>query len=60
MAIDILAIPIYSVASKSSFSVGGHIINPYCAFLSAETIEVLMCGGQWIRLLHGVNKPKVR
>ncbi|XP_028054726.1 zinc finger BED domain-containing protein RICESLEEPER 2-like [Camellia sinensis] len=44
MACDILSVPITSVASESTFSVGGRVIDPYRASLSTETVQILLCG----------------
>jgi hypothetical protein len=43
MAKDILVVPINTVASKSSFSAGGRVIEPRRASLSIETIQMLLC-----------------
>lgn len=60
MAADVLAIPISTVASESTFSVGGRVIDSFRASLSSSTVEALICGGDWLRILHGIrNKPKV-
>ncbi|XP_028060061.1 zinc finger BED domain-containing protein RICESLEEPER 2-like [Camellia sinensis] len=56
MACDILSIPITSVASESTFSAGGRVIDPYCAPLSTETVQILLCGADWVRALHGLKK----
>lgn len=56
MARDILAIPISTVASEATFSAGSRVIDTYCASLNADTIQVLICGGDWCRSLHGVKK----
>ena len=42
MACDFLSIPITTVASESSFSAGGRVIDPYHASLGANTIQVLL------------------
>nr|KAJ0212044.1 hypothetical protein LSAT_V11C400164530 [Lactuca sativa] len=52
MARDILAIPITTVASEATFSVGSRVIDTYRASLATETVEVLLCGGDWCRSLY--------
>lgn len=60
MAADVLAIPISTVASESTFSAGGRVIDSFRASLHSSTVETLICGGDWLRVLHGIrNKPKV-
>ncbi|GJR60521.1 zinc finger BED domain-containing protein RICESLEEPER 2-like protein [Tanacetum coccineum] len=51
MARDILAIPITTVASEATFSAGLGVrwIDTYRASLAPETVEVLLCGGDWCR-----------
>ncbi|KAL4581190.1 hypothetical protein LXL04_017400 [Taraxacum kok-saghyz] len=56
MARDVLAIPISTVASEATFSAGGRMIDAYRASLGTETVQMLICGGDWIRQLHGVKK----
>ena len=56
MARDILAIPITTVASEATFSAGSRVIDTYRASLSPETVQVLLCGGDWCRSLHGLKK----
>ncbi|KAF7131586.1 hypothetical protein RHSIM_Rhsim09G0090800 [Rhododendron simsii] len=56
MACDILSIPITSVASESTFSAGGRVIDPYCASLAIETVEMLLCGADYVRAYHGLKK----
>ena len=60
MARDILAIPITTVASEATFSVGGRVIDPYQSSLSSITVEVLLCGRDWCRNLGVKKKSKVR
>ncbi|XP_025635831.1 zinc finger BED domain-containing protein RICESLEEPER 2-like [Arachis hypogaea] len=60
MATDILAIPVSTVASESSFSAGGRVIDEYRSRLNQESIEALICGGDWLRNKYGLKKkPKV-
>ncbi|KAL6534872.1 hypothetical protein OROGR_013547 [Orobanche gracilis] len=56
MAADILAIPISTVASEATFSAGTRVIDTYRASLSPNTVEMLMCTGDWCRKIHGVKK----
>ncbi|XP_039137387.1 zinc finger BED domain-containing protein RICESLEEPER 2-like [Dioscorea cayenensis subsp. rotundata] len=56
MARDVLAIPITTVASESTFSAGGRVIDSYRASLSVDTVQGLICGGDWLRCLHCVKK----
>ncbi|KAA8544307.1 hypothetical protein F0562_022319 [Nyssa sinensis] len=60
MARDILSIPITSVASESTFSAGGRVIDPYRASLLLETVQVLLCSADWVRALHGLKKGSKR
>ena len=60
MAADVLAIPISTVALESTFSAGGRIIDSFRASLNLDTVEALICGGDWLQVLYGIrNKPKV-
>ncbi|XP_031256900.1 zinc finger BED domain-containing protein RICESLEEPER 2-like [Pistacia vera] len=56
MARDILVIPITTVASEATFSVGSRVIDTYRSSLSPETVEMLLCGADWCRILNGVKK----
>ncbi|XP_020254292.1 zinc finger BED domain-containing protein RICESLEEPER 2-like [Asparagus officinalis] len=59
MAADILAVPISTVASESTFSTGRRVIDTYRASLDPKTVEALICGGDWMRKVHGIKKKKV-
>ncbi|KAG6657286.1 hypothetical protein CIPAW_04G079600 [Carya illinoinensis] len=47
LAQDILATPITTVSSESTFSAGGRVIDPHRASLSTETVQILLCGSDW-------------
>jgi hypothetical protein len=56
MTWHLLAIPISTVASESPFSAGGRVIEPHRASLSTDTVQMLLCGSDWVRALHGIKK----
>ncbi|GJW58149.1 zinc finger BED domain-containing protein RICESLEEPER 2-like protein [Tanacetum coccineum] len=59
MAAHFLAIPITTVASEATLSASGRVIDTYRASLDPKIVQALICGGDWIRKLHGVkNKNK--
>ena len=58
MACDFLSISIITVASKSIFSVGGRVIDSYRASLGADTVQVLLCGEDWLRAFYGIKRKR--
>lgn len=58
MACDILAIPITSITSESTFSAGGRVIEPHRACLGPDTVQMLLCGEDWLRNYYGIHKKK--
>ena len=46
---DILAIPISTVASESTFSTSGRILSPTRNRLSNESISSLICAQDWLK-----------
>jgi hypothetical protein len=49
MAHDFLAIPLSSVASESTFSTAGMIINKYRNSLSPKIVEALIFTKDWLK-----------
>lgn len=56
MALHVIAVPITTVASEATFSAGSRVIDPYRASLATETVQMLMCTGDWCRSLHGIKR----
>jgi hypothetical protein len=54
-----LAVPISIVASESSFSAGGRVIEPHRASLSTNTVHMLLCDSDWVGALHGLKRKSV-
>lgn len=49
MAADVLAIPITTIASEATFSAGTRVIDSYRASFAPETVQMLICAGDWCR-----------
>ncbi|KAK4593439.1 hypothetical protein RGQ29_017518 [Quercus rubra] len=48
MARDILSIPISTVASESTFSVGGRVIDQFKSALKPDVVEASVCTRDWL------------
>ncbi|CAL5408167.1 unnamed protein product [Camellia sinensis] len=49
VARDILAIPVSTVASESTFSTGGRILDQFRSSLTPKLVESLICTQDWLR-----------
>ncbi|XWS15983.1 hypothetical protein CRYUN_Cryun34aG0048300 [Craigia yunnanensis] len=49
IARDLLAIQVSTVASKSAFSTGDRILDPFQSSLSPKMVEALICTQNWVK-----------
>ena len=55
VAKDVLAIPVSTVASKSAFSIGGHIVDP-----SPLMVQNLVCSQNWLQATVPISHRQSR
>ncbi|XP_042432585.1 zinc finger BED domain-containing protein RICESLEEPER 2-like [Zingiber officinale] len=48
IAKDVLAIPVATVASESTFNTSGRVLNAHRSKLHSKTVEALMCARDWL------------
>ena len=56
MAANILAIPFSTVDLEATFSAENRVIDFNRAALAPETLEMLICVGNWYRKMYWVKK----
>ena len=49
VAKDVLAVPVFTIASESTFSTGGRIVDPFRNSLSPLMVQNLVCAKIWLQ-----------
>ena len=58
LARDVLVVPVSTVASKSSFSIEGRILDPFQSSLSPLMVQNLVCAQDWLQALDPISFHK--
>lgn len=59
IARDVLAIPVSTVASESSFRTSGRVVTPSRNRLHPKTLEALMCSQSWLAAFKDPDIPTI-
>ncbi|XP_077228545.1 zinc finger BED domain-containing protein RICESLEEPER 2-like [Tasmannia lanceolata] len=49
MAQSVLAVPISTVSSESTFNTGGHVLDTFRSSLTPKIVQALICDQDWLR-----------
>ena len=58
LAMDVLVVPISTIASESAFSTGGCILDPFWSSLSPLMVQNLVCTQDWFQALVPISFRK--
>ncbi|XP_058783355.1 zinc finger BED domain-containing protein DAYSLEEPER-like [Vicia villosa] len=53
---DIITVPVTTVSLEATFSAGKRVINPKQSSMKTKTIEMVLCGGDWVKEKYGIKK----
>ena len=53
IARDVLSIPVSTIASKATFSVGGRVLDQYRNSLKLKNVEAIICTRDWLYVDKG-------
>ena len=59
MVHDVLVVPISTVASESTYSSGGRILDPFRSSLSPRMVRALICPEDWCQVKMSSTKMSV-